>query len=283
MIHVKIAGGIAKYNTILLFNLENRELVRGLDLSYYDMPNNCDWNGGRVNRTIELTERLLETFNKHQYGFDLGFTNDVIMDLGDPIGNQLLKMVSDNNPHGKHGVILSSETLRRHIKRSYPNLKLTYSITGHPTTDFLQFDKYYKELESRFDIIVPKDSHLDDIYPLLEQGILDASKYEILVNDNCDKKCAIYSEHFQRIAFVNRTTNQPWEVDWNESFKIETKPLTKPSSLTAHCVLHTYDVSYLQKFYDVGVRNFKLSGRDLPDTMYKQRITSNLTEIKKLV
>lgn len=283
MIHVKIAGGIAKYNVILMMSVDNRELFKGLNLSYYDMPNNCDWNGGRVNRSIELTDRILDTFNKYNYGFDLGFTNDVIMDLGDPIGNHLLEMVSSHNPNNKHGVILSCETLRRHIRRSHPNLKLTYSITGHPTTDYLQFDKYYKELESKYDIIVPKDSHIDELLPLFEQGVLDASKYELLVNDNCDRKCPIYSEHFQRIAFMNRTTNKPWESDWGKSFQIETKPLTKPSTTTAHCVLHSLDATYLQKFYDVGVRNFKLSGRDLTDALYKQRIAANLAEIKKLV
>ena len=177
MINVKIGGGVSKYELLLLFNLRNRALLDGLQITYYDMPNNCAWNGGRINRTIELTDTMVNTYNKQGHGICLGFTNSVILDVGDEVGNQLLDMISKNNPHKLHGVVLMSETLRRHIRKHYPELKLTYSITGHPTTDQLNFEGYYKELEAKYDVIVPKYSHLNQVLSLLEAGLLDASKY----------------------------------------------------------------------------------------------------------
>ncbi len=283
MLKVKVAGGVQKYEVILMFNLMNKDLISNLDITYYDMPNNCAWNGGRINRSIELTEKHLNTFNLYNQGFDLGFTNQVILDVGDEVGNQLLKMVAENNPNKKHGVILVSETLRRYIRRTYPELKLTYSITGHPTTDQLNFEGYYKELEAKYDIIVPKYSHLDAILELMQAGKLDASKYEILINDNCDSKCQFYSEHFAQISHMNTAIKAPWEEDWNKAFQIEVKPKTKPGiQKTAHCVQDNLKSDYLRQFYDCGVRYFKISGRDLDDNEFRHWLPIHLTQVKNI-
>lgn len=283
MIKVKIGGAVAKYKVLLLFMVKNKELFNNLQIHYYDMPNGCDWNGGRINRTIELTPTMVETFNKFKQGLCLGFTNSVILDVGDEIGNQLLKLAAENNPHKLHGVVLMSETLRRYIKRTYPELILTYSITGHPTTDQLNFEGYYRELEAKYDVIVPKYSHLDAILPLMQEGKLNGSKYEILINDNCDSHCQFYSEHFQQISFMNRIMDKPWDEDFDKSFQIEVKPKTKPGiQKTAHCMQDNISVSLLQQFYDVGVRHFKISGRDLTDSLFEQQLPVHLTEIQKI-
>lgn len=281
---VKVAGGVQKYEIILMFNMKNRDLIKQFEIVYYDMPNDCVWNGGRINRAIELEPRHLETFNKYGHGFDLGFTNQVILDVGDPVGNQLLEMVATHNPNKKHGVILVSETLRRYIRRTYPDLKLTYSITGHPTTDQLNFEGYYKELEAKYDVIVPKYSHLDTILPLIQEGKLNPDKYEILINDNCDTKCQFYAEHFAQISHMNTAVRTPWEVDWNKAFRIEVKPMTKPGiQKTAHCVQDNIPADYLRKFYDAGVRYFKISGRDLDDNEFKHWLPIHLNRVKEIL
>lgn len=283
MIKVKIAGAVSKYKNILMFNLRNKELIKDLEITYYDMPNDCVWNGGRINRMVELTPTMVETFNKYNQGICLGFTNQVILDVGDKVGNSLLKMVADNNPNKLHGVVLMSETLRRYIRRTYKELKLTYSITGHPTTDQLNFEGYYKELEAKYDVIVPKYSHLIHILPLLEDGILDASKYEVLINDNCDSNCQFYSEHFAQISHMNTTVRAPWEVDWDKSFQIEVKPKTKPGiQKTANCMQDNIEATRLQRFYDAGVRHFKISGRDLSDDEFDRLLPKHLTEVQKI-
>jgi len=283
MINVKIAGAVQKYKQIMLFHVTHRELINKFDITYYEMPNNCAWNGGRVNRTIELTDHILNTLNRQNHGFDLGFTNQVILDVGDEVGNHLLDMVYSNNPNKKHGVILVSETLRRYLRKNFPDLKLTYSITGHPTTDQLNFEGYYRELEEKYDIIVPKYSHLKQVLDLCEAGKLTPNKYEILINDNCNTTCQFYAEHFAQISHLNSTIKAPWEENWNRAFQIEIKPKTKPGiTKTAHCVQDNLESNYLQRFYDTGVRYFKISGRDLSDQEFNHWIPIHLTELSKI-
>jgi hypothetical protein len=283
MINVKIGGAVQKYKEILMFNLKNKDLIDGLQFTYYDMPNNCVWNGGRVNRTIELTQNIVDTLTRQNFGICLGFTNNVILDVGDETGNLLLDMVYKNNPNKLHGVVLMSETLRRYLRKNFPDLKLTYSITGHPTTDQLNFEGYYKELEEKYDIIVPKYSHLPEVLDLLEDGKLDGSKYEILVNDNCNVTCQFYSEHFAQISHLNTTIKAPWEQDPARAFQIEVKPKTKPGIVkTANCVQGDIKVHQLQRFYDTGVKHFKISGRDLEVDDFLRQLPIHIGEIKQI-
>jgi hypothetical protein len=249
------------------------------------MPNDCAWNGGRINRSIELTEKIISTYNNLKFGFCLGFTNNVILDVGDEIGNHLLNLVTgDNNPNKLHGVVLMSETLRRYIRKNFPELKLTYSITGHPTTDKLDFEGYYKELEAKYDIIVPKYSHLPKVLELLESGKLNGSKYEILINDNCNVTCQFYSEHFAQIAYLNSTIDDPWETERERSYQIEIKPKIKAGPIVkeANCVQDNIKQDQLQRFYNTGVRHFKISGRDLEDVEFEYRLPEHLKEIQKI-
>jgi len=285
MINVKIGGAVSKYETILLWNVKNSNLVKNIQITYYDMPNDCVWNGGRINRTIELTDRIVNTFNKLKHGICLGFTNHVIIDIDDSVGNHLLKMVTgENNPNKLHGVVLCSETLRRYLRKNFSELKLTYSITGHPTTDQLFFEGYYKELEEKYDVIVPKYSHLDKILPLMEAGKLDGSKYEILINDNCNVTCQFYHEHFAQISYMNSIIDQPWETEHSKSYQVEIKPKLKSGVIKKepNCIQDNLFVNQLQRFYDAGVRHFKISGRDLVDEEFLRQLPIHLTEINKL-
>ena len=285
MMNVRIGGGVSKYKLIMIFMARNKNLIDDMQITYYDMPNDCSWNGGRINRNIVLTDNMLNTFNNNKSGFCLGFTNLVILDMGDKIGNDLLRMVSNNNPHKLHGVVLASETLRRYIRKNYPDLKLTYSITGHPTTDCLNFQDYYKELEEKYDVIVPKFSHLEKILPLLEQKKLDSKKYEILINDNCNASCQFYAEHFTQISHINSSLENAWENYHEKSYQIEIKPMIKPGiQKNIDCInVDDLESNFLQKFYDVGVKHFKISGRDYTDDYFLMRLPVHLKEIKKLV
>ena len=285
MINVKVGGAVAKYDLILLWNIKNKSLINDLQFTYYDMPNDCVWNGGRINRSIDLEQRMVDTYNKLGHGICLGFTNSVILDLGDPVGNKLLEMITgDNNPNKLHGVVLCTETLRRYLRKNFPELKLTYSITGHPTTDQLFFEGYYKELEEKYDVIVPKYNHLEEILALMEQGKLNGSKYEILINDNCNVNCQFYEEHWAQMAHINRTISAPWEKDHDLSHQVEIKPKTKagPIKKEPTCVQGNLDVTMLQRFYDAGVRHFKISGRDLEDVDFEYQLPTHLAEIQKI-
>lgn len=284
MINVKIGGAVQKYELILIWNVKNRDLIKGLQPTYYDMPNNCAWNGGRINRTIELTDNIITTFNKLKYGFCLGFTNNVVIDVGDEVGNHLLKMVSgDNNPHKLHGVVLQSETLRRYIRKNYPDLKLTYSITGHPTTDQLNFEGYYKELEAKYDYIVPKYSHLVHVTELLKAGKLNPAKYEILINDNCNVTCQFYQEHWSQMSYINQTVHAPWEEIPEKAYQVEIKPKTKAViTHEGNCMQDDVGLNILQQFYDLGVRHFKISGRDLEDVEFEYQLPKHLKEIQRI-
>jgi hypothetical protein len=252
MIHILIGGGIGKFDQISQFILENENIFKHIRLSVYDGPNNCKWNGGRINRNCFYNNEQLEFYTKHNIGFKLVFTNDTI-DVTDPIGNELLDVFHRTG----NGVTLINDGLRRHIRKHYPKYKLTYSITG---TDNINIPmnrsdiNVYRELEGKYDYIVPRAEHNLDHKLLL----LDKSKYELYVTEGCCTCCPVWTEHFASISEGNRN-----EIIFTESLarKYEDCWLERGSSefdFDAH-ILNAEQISIL---YKKGFMHFKMSGRD---------------------
>lgn len=258
-IHLKISGGVAKYKEIIS-NIRNTNIK----ISVYDMVNNCKWNGGRVNDNIVLTDDIATYYMNNNIDFYYGFSNNIIFNYNDKCATELLNK-------NMYGVIIQNEGLRRFLRSNYPKYRLTFSITGHPTTDYLDFEKYYKNLETLYDLIVPKNSHLEYILPLIKEGTLDANKYEVMINGQCLGGCPFYNEHYNQMNALNNMYDNAKAENPSLSYLSDSLPMTDLYGMKVECN-NCHDsidkLPVLQNYLDSGITHFKLSGRDLPSSEF---------------
>lgn len=252
MINLLVGGAIGKFNQIAQFIVRNKNIFDTVKLTVYDGINNCKWNGGRINRNCFYTQDQLDFYYNHNVDIKLVFTNPVI-DVDDKVGNELLEKF--HRPG--NGITLVNEDLRKHIRKTFPNYKLTYSITGidNINVPMQHADiEMYKSLEQKYDLIVPRAEH--NLDPMLLQ--LNKSQYEIYITEGCCTKCPVWAKHFESIATGNRTNDEftsqlakKYEDCWLEKG-------TNQYDFDAHLLDENHVVDLLNK----GFKYFKLSGRD---------------------
>lgn len=266
-VRYNLSGAYSKYKQLMMFFFKRKHLLEKYEFTVYDGINNCKWNGGRVNRDITDHEPATEFYYRNNINIALTFTNPII-DIDDLVGNKLLEKF-----HKKGNYIISrNDELQEHVKSEFPLYKHTRSITSFgkisvPMSDF-DLDRY-KELETRYDVIVPRCEHVFD--PRFKD--LDTQKYEVLVNDTCIYNCPYYEEHFNAIALQNTLYDKPWEEAghtcmhsieecWIPSFNPDEghEPTRKKYGDS-----YGFDLSreQQQKLRDVGVNQFKIAGREM--------------------
>lgn len=271
MINLNVAGAVVHYDAFIkhlpIYKLKNKNIA----FNVYEGPNLCQWNGGRINRNIKLTQDTIERYNKFGITISLTFTNPVI-DLSDPIGNELLQWMDESQKkyNVRNKIVLINEDLRKYLRDNY-NFELIYSITGHPSktkvTDELL--ARYKDLESKYDWVVPK---FEVVFEPKFYESVDVQKYELLINDACAYSCPHYHEHFTKIAEQNTISKNPWEeLGHDHCFKVEECWLDWFNPHTG-CQKHKdkfgermgmqYTRDMVKKAQSLGYRSFKISGRE---------------------
>lgn len=271
MIYLNAAGAVVHYDAfskqIPILKLKNKNIAFNL----YEGPNLCQWNGGRINRDIKLTYDIIEKYNKLGITLSLTFTNPKI-DLSDPIGNELLEMLDkcQKQHNVKNKIVLVNEELRQYLRKNY-DFELIYSITGHPSDTKItpELLARYKDLESKFDWVVPK---FEVVFEPEFYNNVDTSKYELLINDTCIYSCPYYHEHFKAIAEQNTISKNPWkELGHDHCFKTEEcwLPWFDPSLGHAkHKKKYgermgmNYTRDMIKKSLKLGYKSFKISGRE---------------------
>lgn len=249
------------------------------NFTVYDGINLCAWNGGRINRPVFYDEKIYNFYQKNNIGIALTLSNPII-DLNDKTGNELLELCYSP----LNSIIIVNEELTRYIRKNFPKYKLIYSVTGHDSGRPLDNDliAYYRDLESKYDLIVPRFEHIfDDRFIELNQ-----SKYEVMTNDNCIYDCAHWAKHFQEDARINRefADRNPWEeLGKDKCFKIEEcwlsdfnphiGDLRKQEELGEKYGMNL-TTDQVRTLIDRGITNFKISGREL--TSEKLRNELNL-------
>lgn len=273
MINLNLAGAVVHYDAFIkhlpVFKLKNKNI----NINVYEGPNLCQWNGGRINRNIKLTQDIIQRYNKFGITISLTFTNPTI-DLSDPIGNDLLKMLDESQKkyNVRNKIILINDDLRKYLRENY-DFELIYSITGHPSdtkiTDELL--NRYKDLESKYDWVVPK---FEVVFEPAFYNVVDTSKYELLINDTCIYSCPKYYEHFRAIAEQNTISKNPWqELGHDHCFKVEEcwLPIEKfnPSigsdknrKKYGEKLGMDYTRDMIKKAIKLGYISFKISGRE---------------------
>ena len=282
MVTFNIAGAFANFKPISLFFLRNKDLLDQHSFIVYDGINNCRWNGGRINRDITYDDGIINYYYKNNIGIALTFTNDMIS-LDDSVGNALLEKF-----HRKgNRIILVNEELRKYVRKNYPKYEITHSITGLgdisvPMSDS-DFDRY-KDLEEKFDFVVPRSEHIFD-----ERFIrLNSNKYEIMLNDTCVYNCRYYGEHFRKIAKQNRIDGNPWETlgedhckkveeCWIPDFDFT---IGDKEAMALHQDDYGMDLKKNQicRLVDLGVSNFKISGREMTSDFFNIELRSYLLD-----
>lgn len=285
---LNIAGAVVHYNALVgklpLIGLRNKNVK----FNVYEGPNLCQWNGGRINRDIVLTEEIVNRYNKFGISISLTFTNHTI-DLTDPIGNELLEMLdrSGKQYNVVNKIVLINDELREYIRSKY-NFQLIYSITGHPSdvkiTD--EMIARYKDLESKYDWIVPK---FEVVFEPEFYTKVDTSKYELLINDTCIYGCKYYYEHFYEIAKQNTLSSDPWkELGHEHCFKVEECWLPKFNpdigseanrKKYGERLGMDYTPAMITKALDLGYRAFKISGRENPTSLITTEIERFIRDI----
>lgn len=282
---INIAGAFAKKHLIVPWIYNNKDIIDHVDITVYDGINLCPWNGGRVNRDIKYDDKTINFYRSNNITIALTFTNPVI-ELTDSIGNHLL----DKFHHDGNYIISVNEQLYEYIKNKYPKYRHTRSITGFGllpvpmTTDTVNI---YKELESKYDYIVPRMEHVFD--PLFDQ--LNQDKYEVMVNDTCVYGCPYFDDHFKKIAHQNCRFTNPWkDGDPKELEEVEEcwLPNFDPDVGHVKTIEKLGDkygmdltIKQMKSLLSRGIRSFKVTGREMPDEDFRDEMSKYLQVYKQ--
>jgi hypothetical protein len=226
------------------------------ELVVYDGINKCRWNGGRINRDIGYTDGLINYYYSKGIKIALTMTNHKI-NLDDEVGNHLLEKFHKEG----NCIILINNDLQAYIRKNFPKYKLIFSITGMGLLNIPLQDSdiaFYKDLESKYDWIVPRFEHIFD--PRAVE--LDRTKWEVMVNDTCVWGCKYFDEHFKAIADEN-TAGRPYSAEVEECWLPKFNP-DIPSKYNCMDI----DEEHLDKLMGLGVQSFKITGREMHDDQY---------------
>jgi len=272
-IEFNIAGAFAKFDILSKFFVLNYKLLKKVNFTVYDGINLCHWNGGRINEEIFYKQEQIDFYYNHNISIALTFSNHII-DINDKLGNELLEKFHKNG----NKIILVNEELRKHIRKNYPKYKLVHSITdtGKLSPIFSENIEYYKNLEMKYDLIVPKMEHamyLDDRVNL--------EQYEIMVNDSCTYNCPLYNDHFIKINEQNLLDNPQKQLSseqiynigecWLTNFNPDVGDIKYKIKEGEMCGMDL-TTKQLVILKNRGIRHFKISGREMPDDIFKTQL-----------
>lgn len=254
-----IAGAFSKSVPIIKF-LGKRKVEED-KIVVYDGINKCRWNGGRINRDIFYKESLINYYYSKGISIALTFSNYKI-NLDDPVGNELLEKFHKEG----NALIIVNEDLRKYVRKYFPKYDLIYSITGMGVLNIPLQDSdiaWYKDLESKYDWIVPRFEHIFDS----RANELDRTKWEVMLNDTCVYGCKYYDAHFKAIADEN-TANRPYSKEIEECWlpKFDFNKDSKYSCMDIK-------PENMKKLLDMGVKSFKIIGREMNDEEYYRELT----------
>ncbi len=261
-----IAGFFTKkmiINKLLsLYEMNNHMFKKNIEIStLYDSYPDLLWNGGRVlcnDDGLKDYSKILSNIrkiNNLDIGVNFTFSNMFINknDLLDEECNAILKILSENN---LNGVIVSSELLAEYIDTHYPTLNIILSVT-HFYHDVLNIkEKVINVMMSeKFDkVVIPPDFNYDTKFL---NKLHNKSNIEILINETCFQNCPYKAQHYRLINLDN---------------KYKTSHAVNYCQKQYDDIKNTYrlinNFSELNRYLDIGIRNFKISARALEDKVF---------------
>ena len=165
------------------------------EFSLYDCIPNLKWCSGRLVKELkgDFNFDIIKKFNDNNIGIFPTLTNTVYNNIDDPL---LIKTLDTLNQCNLNGVILASDILYNFIKKYYPNLKISCSITKVKPYKVIS-DQEIKKIESLYDFICPKQNvYLDPTF----YNRINKPQYEILLNNACPWNCPNYKHHYKKVS-----------------------------------------------------------------------------------
>ncbi len=234
----------------------SQNLIDSTQLVVYDGVNKCSWNGGRINRDVYYNEALMDYYYGKGVSIALTMSNHNI-DLSDEVGNHLLEKF-----HRKgNALIIVNDDLRKYVREKFPDYDLIFSITGMGRLNIPLQDSdiaWYKDLESKYDWIVPRFEHIFDA----RATELDCTKWEVMLNDTCVWGCKYYDQHFKAIADEN-TAGRPYSKEIEECWLPKFDP-----SIDSKYDCMDLKPHAMQRLREMGVTSFKITGREMTNDEY---------------
>lgn len=230
--------------------------------SVYGIFPNMIWNGGRFlsgKMDVRVMQEITRQFNSRGIALRFTLTNPVIKKehLDEPYCNAILK-ATDN---GLNEAIVMSPILEAHIRKNFPNMKLTSS-----TCKEIRDEKALcAELEKDYSLVV-LDYNFNNNYEVLER-LPHKEKAELLIDPCCTPNCKRRGEHYRSIGRSQITsyenmvkTGKPGEPE-----PFECPCMLKHLYQTTDSPLHISPSALYGKYAEMGYRNFKIEGRSVPD------------------
>lgn len=239
--------------------------------SIYGAPADCIWGGGRVESGACGPREALALTREYGISARLTFSNSLLRKehLSDRKCNALCRLFeAEGNP--KSGVIVHSELLLDHIRRSYPELILVSSTTK-VLTEFHQLERELEREEFRY--VVP-DFRLNkafDQLSALPEPLKE--KVEFLCNECCWFGCKDRKRCYEAVSRKNLGEDGPEHrcaaPDAQDGYRFS-KAMENPGFIGIGDIVNTY--------VPMGFSQFKIEGRSLGSALILEFLLYYLTK-----
>jgi collagenase-like PrtC family protease len=258
-----IAGGLKFHREILGF-LDNIKDFYGVDEdtidSVYGSHPGIIWNGGRLvdkfNWNIERTIEIINRYNSRGIGFRFTFTNTLLEEkhLDDKKGNKILRECENK----LNSVVVSRDIMRDYIKENYPDYNVILSVCA-----CIKDKNTLKDKITKYDkVSLHPDLNRD--YDLIKE--LGPENLIILVNEECVEKCPYRKNHYDMISS---------KILYDKEISKEEDYYDKIDKFHKQMSRGDLKLSFkeINKLYNIGVRDYKLQGRERIYREYLQYLT----------
>lgn len=268
---ISIPGAFGKFNELVKIGIF--KFAKDFDISVYDSLHLSPWNGGRISRLNKIVDldhsvKLVKIYNSKNIGVFVTFSNYRVDNVTRLEENYFLSILNESSING---VILANDNLKTHIRKTYPNLKISYSVSGFESLNLSPVSKVFEE----YDLVCPRYewTFRPDFY-----NNFNISKCNIMLNDCCKAGCALWSSHFKAISDANRLGLK----DLNKLKSIQECWIATNSNNPSagwSCngdVGMNLDLVGIRRLVDIGYIGFKICGRDLPLDEFAEEVTEYL-------
>ena len=239
--------------------------------SLYGAPADCIWGGGRVGSGDRDPREVLALTREYGISARLTFSNSLLRPehLSDPRCNRLCRLLAES-PGPQNGVIVHSDLLLDHLRRTYPGLYFVSSTTK-VLTDFSLLRRELERPEFRY--VVP-DFRLNKAFGELDSlPQAQKDKVEFLCNECCWVGCRDRKRCYENVSRKNLGEACPEHIctapGAEEGYRFS-KAMENPGFIGVDDIKNTY--------LPMGFSNFKIEGRGLGSAMILEFLLYYMTK-----
>jgi hypothetical protein len=302
-----VPGGFWRTEEIIALKRRIQATGKPVRIQTYDTVQGLQWNGGRLTFTPGLVQKeqaaicpfsadslpeaveRVRYLNREGIGFHLAFNNILeSLDVEDEAGNYLLQ----NLHHEMNGVTIATRALWRHITANFPKFERTASICF-----VLKGDEQYRKACGEFEKVVALPTMAYE--PERLRG-LPLDQLVFIANDECYLFC-LRKDHYAIVSRCSMSGNSTrsdqvmnfgrdvclgkgtdyWErtdklfdQEWAGGIWRAREQQLAEEGFTEkdHAYLLAITPATRRNLIQLGVRNFKLQGREYNNASYQGKV-----------